>query len=63
MTGLSFYNTKIFFLACKVEYDSPQALLRKKGGYFKMLVDGSGDRKALYAAAERKANKSSSTLV
>lgn len=41
-----------FFL--KVEYDSPQALLQKKGGYFKMLVDGSGNRKALYATAERK---------
>jgi len=52
-----------FFFAFKVEYDSPQALLQKKGGYFKMLVDGSGDRKALYAAVERKANKSSSVLV
>jgi len=47
-------------LAFQVEYDSPQALLQKKGGYFKMLVDGSGDRKALYAAV---ANKSSLALV
>jgi len=53
----------LIFLAFKVEYDSPQALLQKKGGYFKMLVDGSGDRKALYAAVERKANKRSSVLV
>ena len=44
-------------MAFKVEYDSPQALLQKKGGYFKMLVDGSGDRKALYAAVERKADE------
>jgi len=37
----------------QVEYDSPQALLQKKGGHFKALVDGSGDKKALYAAAEQ----------
>ncbi|PPQ71032.1 hypothetical protein CVT26_011497, partial [Gymnopilus dilepis] len=37
-----------------VEYDAPQALLTKKGGYFKALVDESGDRQALYAMAQRK---------
>jgi len=33
-------------------------LLQKKGGHFKALVDGSGDRKALYAMAEQKASGS-----
>jgi hypothetical protein len=37
----------------QVEYDSPQVLLQKKGSHFKALVDGSGDKKALYAAAEQ----------
>lgn len=30
-----------------VEFDSPKALLRKEGA-FRTLVDGSGDRDALY---------------
>ena len=34
-----------------VEYDSPRALLKKDGGYFRGLVDGSGDRIVLYAMA------------
>ncbi|PPR05039.1 hypothetical protein CVT24_010185 [Panaeolus cyanescens] len=33
-----------------VEYDSPSTLLRKDGGTFKAMVDGSGDKQALYAA-------------
>jgi len=37
----------------QVEYDSPQALLQKKGSHFKALVNGSGDKKVLYAAAEQ----------
>jgi len=41
-----------------VEYDSPQALLQKKGSQFKALVDESGDKKALYAMV---ANKGAST--
>ncbi|KAJ3512976.1 hypothetical protein NLJ89_g3209 [Agrocybe chaxingu] len=36
-----------------VEYDSPQVLLEKKGGQFKALVDGSGDKDALYAMAQK----------
>jgi len=31
-----------------VEFDAPSALL-KKGGAFKAMVDGSGDKEALYA--------------
>jgi len=30
---------------CQIEFDSPQELLRKKGGTFKgMVLDGSGDK-------------------
>ncbi|KAG8908974.1 hypothetical protein FRB99_000077 [Tulasnella sp. 403] len=36
-----------------VEFDSPAALLEKKGGMFKTLVDGSGDREALYAMVKK----------
>ncbi|KAF8803435.1 multidrug resistance-associated ABC transporter [Phlegmacium glaucopus] len=38
-----------------IEFDSPQELLQKKGGAFKSMVDGSGDKKALYAMAYGKA--------
>ncbi|KAF8308383.1 hypothetical protein DL93DRAFT_2100728 [Clavulina sp. PMI_390] len=34
---------------CLVEYDSPKVLLSKDSGVFKSMVDGSGDRDALYA--------------
>ena len=34
-----------------VEFDSPAALLKREGGFFKSLVDNSGDRSALYAMA------------
>ncbi|KAI0328372.1 multidrug resistance-associated ABC transporter [Cubamyces sp. BRFM 1775] len=34
-----------------VEYDAPRILLQKEGGYFRGLVDGSGDKAALYAQA------------
>ncbi|KDQ20385.1 hypothetical protein BOTBODRAFT_305749 [Botryobasidium botryosum FD-172 SS1] len=34
-----------------IEFDSPAALLTKDGGYFKALVDQSGDRESLYEAA------------
>ncbi|KAF8803422.1 multidrug resistance-associated ABC transporter [Phlegmacium glaucopus] len=36
-----------------IEFDSPQELLQKKGGAFKSMVDGSGDKRALYAMADR----------
>ena len=43
-------------LSCiQVEYDSPYALLQKQDGYFKSLVDRSGDQATLYAMAEKKA--------
>ena len=38
----------------QIEFDSPPELLQKKGGAFKGMVDGSGDKKALYTMAERK---------
>ncbi|KAM5530031.1 hypothetical protein V8D89_016303, partial [Ganoderma adspersum] len=34
-----------------VEYDAPSALLKRKDGFFSGLVDGSGDRTALYGMA------------
>ncbi|EJC98975.1 multidrug resistance-associated ABC transporter [Fomitiporia mediterranea MF3/22] len=37
-----------------VEFDSPHNLLEKEGGYFKSLVDESGDRDALYAMTSSK---------
>ncbi|KAF8157929.1 multidrug resistance-associated ABC transporter [Crassisporium funariophilum] len=41
-----------------VEFDSPQVLLRKEDGLLKALVDGSGDKVALYAMAEGRASTS-----
>ena len=35
-----------------VEFDNPTALLRKDGGFFKSLVDESGDRDTLYVMAK-----------
>ena len=35
----------------QVEFDTPRNLLNKEGGWFKALVDESGDREALYAMA------------
>lgn len=43
-----------------VEFDTPQALLAKDGSRFKALVDGSGDRDALYELARKKGQGSSS---
>ncbi len=40
-----------------VEFDSPEALLRREGA-FKALVDGSGDKEALYELVERRATSS-----
>ncbi|KAG8928379.1 hypothetical protein FRC02_006990 [Tulasnella sp. 418] len=37
-----------------IEFDTPANLLEKEGGSFKALVDGSGDREALYEIARRK---------
>lgn len=42
-----------------VEFDTPQALLVKDGSRFKALVDGSGDRDALYELARTKGQGSS----
>ncbi|KAG9043312.1 hypothetical protein FS837_009752, partial [Tulasnella sp. UAMH 9824] len=43
-----------------VEFDTPQALLAKDGSRFKALVDGSGDKDALYELARKKGQGSSS---
>ncbi|KAG8972657.1 hypothetical protein FRC05_009668 [Tulasnella sp. 425] len=43
-----------------VEFDTPQALLAKDGSRFKALVDGSGDRDALYELARKKGQGTSS---
>lgn len=40
----------------QVEFDSPKALLEKKDGMLKALVDESNDRAILYEMAERKKN-------
>ena len=32
-----------------VEFDRPGTLLQREGGYFRSLVDESGDKDALYA--------------
>lgn len=42
-----------------VEFDTPQALLAKSDSRFKALVDGSGDREALYELAIKKGQGSS----
>lgn len=34
-----------------VEFDSPKTLLNLNGGFFRSLVDESGDKDALYAMA------------
>lgn len=34
-----------------VEFDRPRELLSREGGYLRALVDESGDRAELYAAA------------
>ena len=36
-----------------VEYDSPKELLKQNGGFFKSLVDESGDKDALYAMVNK----------
>lgn len=41
-----------------VEFDSPANLLKKPDGYFKSLVDESGDRDVLYKIAEETAQRS-----
>lgn len=37
-----------------VEFDSPQALLKKEGSLLRALVDESADKETLYAMAEGK---------
>ncbi|KAF9013099.1 P-loop containing nucleoside triphosphate hydrolase protein [Cyathus striatus] len=40
-----------------IEFDSPKALIRKKGGMFRSLVDASSDKEVLYSIAEGKVLK------
>ena len=42
------FSLKSYFQA---EFDSPKTLLRRTDGLLKSLVDGSGDKNALYAIA------------
>ncbi|KAG8914828.1 hypothetical protein FRC01_003897, partial [Tulasnella sp. 417] len=42
-----------------VEFDTPQALLAREGSHFKALVDGSGDKDALYELTRKKGQGSS----
>lgn len=37
----------------QVEFDTPAVLLKKEGGMLKALVEGSGDRAALYEMADK----------
>ena len=48
-----FLQTKIrrFLTTFQAEFDSPKALLRKTDSLLKSMVDGSGDKDALYAVA------------
>ena len=39
----------------KMEFDKPSELLKKPKGFFKSLVDESGDKDALYAVANKSA--------
>ena len=48
-TETRFPSLKNYF---QVEFDSPKTLLRKTDGLLKSLVDGSGDKNALYAIAD-----------
>jgi len=36
----------------QAEFDSPRVLLKNEKGFLKALVDGSGDKQALYALAQ-----------
>jgi hypothetical protein len=42
------------------EFDTPESLLGKEDSLFKALVDGSGDKDALYEIVNRKEMASSS---
>ena len=48
-TEKCFFSLKSYFQA---EFDSPKTLLRKTDGLLRSLVDGSGDKNALYAIAD-----------
>lgn len=51
-------HESIILTDAQVEFDSPLTLLNMKGGYFKSLVDSSGDKASLYAMAEAKSGGS-----
>ena len=42
----------------QVEFASPKELLAKEKGFFKALVDESGDKERFYEVAEKKGNPS-----
>ena len=44
-------NHHLTTFCCQVEFDTPKNLLSKDQGILKSLVDGSGDKDALYAMA------------
>ena len=48
-TWSTFPSLKSYFQA---EFDSPKNLLQKTDGFLKSMVDGSGDKNALYAIAD-----------
>ena len=41
-----------------IEFDSPGSLIKKEGGLFKSLVDGSNDSSALYAVVKDSVHRS-----
>ena len=53
-TEKCFFSLKSYFQA---EFDSPKTLLRKTDGLLKSMVDGSGDKNALYAIADGDGSK------
>lgn len=45
-------GSRLLTNSSQVEFDHPSQLLKQEGGFFRSLVDESGDREALYAAAK-----------
>ena len=52
---VGFHLTRAIF---QVEFASPKELLAKEKGFFKALVDESGDRERFYEVAEKKGSSS-----
>ena len=57
-SNLSFFLQLVLDAGKLVEFDTPSNLLQKEGGLLKSLVDGSGDRDALYEMAAAAAKRS-----